>query len=398
MRDPSLLNTAVTKAMIRRALRLPPKRTPGSPTGGSLWEKIAGFVRLVDPSGSVELETLLRLKTGCELETYQTTGAPITSDQNNYDPGAGFFVDLHPTANRIITGLAGGATGVGATGRWHVLRNAEAWTLTFPNDSASSSNGNRFFCFTTNGKVVLYGGESALVYHTPGLAGSGFWLIWKIVGETVPKPFTEGDLHYVNATPELAILAGNTTTTRKFLRQTGTGAVSAAPAWDTLVDGDIPNVLELSRIGLGAAADGTYALKTSGASIMLASATNGSQWVYGYTTEEIVMAAAAFSSSSANLLPADSVIEAVVGRVTVAIAGAASFTVGDSGLGNSARFIGSTSTAANTTFVGINHYGSSKEANAAAATIRITPNAVPSDANGRVRVFVYFKTFTPPTS
>ncbi len=36
-------------------------------------------------------------------------------------------------------------------------------------------------------------------------------------------------------------LAGNSTTTRKFLRQTGTGAASAAPAWDTIVAGDLPN-------------------------------------------------------------------------------------------------------------------------------------------------------------
>jgi hypothetical protein len=39
-------------------------------------------------------------------------------------------------------------------------------------------------------------------------------------------------------------LAGNTTPTRKFLRQTGTGTVSALPAWDTLVAGDIPAIAE----------------------------------------------------------------------------------------------------------------------------------------------------------
>lgn len=35
-------------------------------------------------------------------------------------------------------------------------------------------------------------------------------------------------------------LAGNITSTRKFLRQTGTGAISAAPAWDTILAADIP--------------------------------------------------------------------------------------------------------------------------------------------------------------
>lgn len=38
----------------------------------------------------------------------------------------------------------------------------------------------------------------------------------------------------------LALLPGNTTTTRKFLRQTGDGIISAAPAWDSVVAADVP--------------------------------------------------------------------------------------------------------------------------------------------------------------
>jgi hypothetical protein len=51
---------------------------------------------------------------------------------------------------------------------------------------------------------------------------------------------TLGDLLYENATPALARLAGNTAATKKFLTQTGTGAISAAPAWGTLAAGDLP--------------------------------------------------------------------------------------------------------------------------------------------------------------
>lgn len=36
-------------------------------------------------------------------------------------------------------------------------------------------------------------------------------------------------------------LAGNTTSTKKFLTQTGTGAVSAAPGWNTIAASDLPN-------------------------------------------------------------------------------------------------------------------------------------------------------------
>jgi len=57
---------------------------------------------------------------------------------------------------------------------------------------------------------------------------------------------TIGDIIFASATGTpgtLARLAGNATTSRRFLRQTGDGTNSAAPAWDSLVDGDIPSAL-----------------------------------------------------------------------------------------------------------------------------------------------------------
>lgn len=53
---------------------------------------------------------------------------------------------------------------------------------------------------------------------------------------------TKGDTLYASATDTWTKLPGNTTTTRKLLRQTGDGTDSAAPVWDTLVAGDIPNI------------------------------------------------------------------------------------------------------------------------------------------------------------
>lgn len=50
-----------------------------------------------------------------------------------------------------------------------------------------------------------------------------------------------GDLLYGNGANSLTRLPGNTTSTRKFLRQTGTGSVSAAMVWDTLLGGDLPS-------------------------------------------------------------------------------------------------------------------------------------------------------------
>lgn len=50
-----------------------------------------------------------------------------------------------------------------------------------------------------------------------------------------------GDEYYASSSRTLARLAGNTTTTRKFKMSLGNGSISAAPIWDTLQSGDIPN-------------------------------------------------------------------------------------------------------------------------------------------------------------
>lgn len=48
-----------------------------------------------------------------------------------------------------------------------------------------------------------------------------------------------GDLIYGSADNTAAKLSGNTTTTKKFLTQTGNGTVSAAPSWGTIVENDV---------------------------------------------------------------------------------------------------------------------------------------------------------------
>jgi hypothetical protein len=48
-----------------------------------------------------------------------------------------------------------------------------------------------------------------------------------------------GDILYASAANTLSALAGNITTAKQYLSQTGTGAVSDAPAWATIAGGDI---------------------------------------------------------------------------------------------------------------------------------------------------------------
>lgn len=63
------------------------------------------------------------------------------------------------------------------------------------------------------------------------------------LGGTGVNSATLGDLNYGSGTNTRAVLAGNTAATKKFLTQTGNGSVSAAPAWGTIVDADLPSAL-----------------------------------------------------------------------------------------------------------------------------------------------------------
>lgn len=66
-------------------------------------------------------------------------------------------------------------------------------------------------------------------------------------GGTGLSSYLLGDLLYASGPDTLATLAGQTTTTRKFLRQVGTGAESAAPVWDTLLAADTTDFDEAAQ-------------------------------------------------------------------------------------------------------------------------------------------------------
>ena len=72
------------------------------------------------------------------------------------------------------------------------------------------------------------------------MAGAGVsGVLPEVNGGTNQSSYAIGDLLYSSATNTLSKLAGNITTTKKFLNQTGTGAVSAAPAWDAIAAADV---------------------------------------------------------------------------------------------------------------------------------------------------------------
>lgn len=125
-----------------------------------------------------------------------------------------------------------------------------------------------------------------------------------------------GDVIYASAANTLSALAGNITTTKKFLRQTGTGAASAAPAWDTVDAGDVTSgVFAIARGGTNsgtALSNNRIMVSSSGAIVEAAAMTNG-QLLIGSTSAAPVVAAL---TAGANIT-----ITNAAGSITIAASG-----------------------------------------------------------------------------
>ncbi len=128
---------------------------------------------------------------------------------------------------------------------------------------------------------------------------------------------------------------------------------------------------------------------------------NAGKWIRGRISEEITLSTAGATTDSAgNLLPANSVIEGVVARITEAITTATDWALGDASQG--ARFLAANSTLAlGTTAVGLAHRQPSVAdalgpVQSAAAALRVTCTGTPGA--GKIRVEVYYSQFVAPTS
>src|SRR6185437_15194238 len=124
-------------------------------------------------------------------------------------------------------------------------------TITGTNAQIAVTNGSGVSGNPTIAIDPSYVGQTSIT--TLGTIGTGTWAgstITETHGGTNQSSYTLGDILYSSASNTLSKLAGNTTSTRKFLRQTGTGTVSAAPTWDTLTSGDIPALSYVTSVGL----------------------------------------------------------------------------------------------------------------------------------------------------
>ena len=91
--------------------------------------------------------------------------------------------------------------------------------------------------------AATYVGQASII--TVGTITTGVWNGTTIAtgfGGTGLTSYVLGDILYASAANVLAALPGNTLAARRFLRQTGTGTISAAPVWDTITTADVVGI------------------------------------------------------------------------------------------------------------------------------------------------------------
>lgn len=96
--------------------------------------------------------------------------------------------------------------------------------------------------------AATYVGQSSIT--TLGTITTGTWNATTIAttrGGTGLTSYVLGDILFASAANTLSTLAGNTVAAKRFLTQTGTGTVSAAPTWGTILASDIQSGAALTR-------------------------------------------------------------------------------------------------------------------------------------------------------
>ena len=148
---------------------------------------------------------------------------------------------LTPTANATGFQIAGGTTSKTLTVQNSItLAGTDGTTITLPTTTGTVAlNNQTFFLGTTSVAINRASASISLTgVSIDGSAGSASTATTATTATNIASGAL-GSVPYQSAAGATALLAGNTTTIRQFLRQTGTGSVSAAPAWDTVTKTDV---------------------------------------------------------------------------------------------------------------------------------------------------------------
>lgn len=189
---------------------------------------------VADSNGVVSFyaDGLYKLKVDTSADVTLYTWDNVNLTEADFATGEGAALTA---ASTLTLGTDGNYFHVtGSTGITAISGTQGVVWLTFDSTPALTHSGNLVLPYGQNHTMTA--GETAWFIND----GSG---VWRMGGSTlIANPLTTlGDTVYGGATGKPTRLAGNTTTTPKYLKQTGDGAASAAPAWTQLALGDMAN-------------------------------------------------------------------------------------------------------------------------------------------------------------
>lgn len=277
-------NTGSTKSTDRTAGGSKPDNTPATGTtasGGGTGPvtSVSGSVGVGASPTTGNVSVYLNT-TGVTANTYgSSTTVPviavnaqgqITSASNVTITGSSGVTSVSGTGTVNGITLSGTVTSTGNLTLGGTLSGVTPSQLTNSSVTVTAGTG------LSGGGSVSLGGTTTLTNSgVTSVAGAGTVSVSAstgnvtITGSGLSNPMTTlGDTIYENSTPAAARLAGNTGTRRQYLSQTGTGSVSAPPAW---VNGPMYNVNDFGIVAAGVGGtDLTSAINT-----MLSSVPNG---------------------------------------------------------------------------------------------------------------------------
>ena len=168
------------------------------------------------------------------------------------------FVRLTGTTATTVHGAS-----AGVNGQMLFVYNNTNTTMTMKHQSGTASSADRFI--TSDGNDIVIDAQSGIEFIYD--MDQSRWILKSSAssGGSFSNPMTTlGDTIYGGASGVETRLAGNTTTTKKFLSQTGDGTNSAAPSWEQPAFSDVTGSASNSQ--LATMANNTVKGNTSGGS------------------------------------------------------------------------------------------------------------------------------------